>query len=64
MKQFLSEYEYTSGDSQRRAKIIDDGGWWVEMWQGESIVERRNLNEHTKAYAKECAENWVEGRIK
>lgn len=65
MKQFLSEYsrEYTSNDNQRRARIIDDGGWWVEMWQGESIVERRNLNEHSRAYAEDCAENWIEGRF-
>jgi len=62
MSQFLSEY--WSDDGKRSAKVINNGGWWVEMWQGESIVERRNLTEHTQQYAEDCAENWVEGIIK
>ena len=61
MSQFLSEY--SSRDGKRSAKLINEGGWWVELWQGESIVERRNLTEHTKEYAQDCAENWVEGRF-
>lgn len=61
MRRFISEY--FSPDGERVAKVVEDKGWWVELWQNGSVVEYRNLNGHSEQYAQDCAENWAEGII-
>lgn len=62
MRQFLSEY--VSPDGVRRAVITDRFGYWVDMWENGQLVDSRDLTNHTEQYAKECADNWIEGIIK
>lgn len=62
MEQFLSEY--FSYDERRKAVIKDQFGYFVELWENGRLVESRDLSNHTKQYAQDCAENWCEGTIK
>lgn len=62
MEQFLSEY--ISYDERRKAVIKDQFGYFVELWENGRLVESRDLSYHTKQYAEDCAQNWVEGIIK
>jgi hypothetical protein len=62
MRTWLSRY--FSDDQTRHADIISTpNGYHVECFENEQLVQRRNCWEHTRQYAEDCAENWVEGII-
>jgi len=57
----ISEYE-----KEARSAIVifkDETVFTVEMYEGDKLVESREIVDHTLQYAEDCAENWVEGII-
>jgi hypothetical protein len=63
MTEFLSEY--VSPDGVRTATIhLGQLGYIIDLWENGHFVQTRYLHEHTEQYAKDCAENWIEGIIK
>lgn len=54
-----------SKDEKRYADLISSqNGYEVEMYEDDKHVKRQQCWEHTRRYAEDCAENWVEGIIK
>jgi len=62
MNVFLSEY-VSNDQRQRKAVIYDQFGYLVELWENGRKVETRDCSQHTKEYAENCAQNWIEGII-
>jgi len=60
MDSFLSEY-WGDGNTRRAAIHSCTQGYFVELFENEKLVETRNLFEHSRHYAEDCAENWVQG---
>ena len=63
MTQFLSEY-FDHKENIRKAVIRDEDGFIVELWEHDQLIEIRDVRHKSYNYAKDCAENWVEGIIK
>ncbi len=57
---------YYSNDQKRMAEVWYRAscGYEVKMYENDEMVDQRALFEHSKQYAEDCAENWVEGIIK
>lgn len=63
MKTWLSRY--FSKDQLRYADVVSTyNGFSVEMFEQEQLIRTTNCWGHTRQYAEDCAENWVEGIIK
>ena len=58
-------HAYWSADEARKATVHESyEGWFVEFYENDKLMERRNLFEHNEEYAENAAENWVLGVIK
>ena len=62
-KTWLSEWY--SDDMTRTARLYSDTfGYDVEFTENGQVVDYRRLWEHSKQYAEDACENWVERIIK
>jgi hypothetical protein len=63
MRTWLSRFY--SRDDRRHADVMSTyNGYEVEMYEDGVQVRRQQCWEHTRQYAEDCAENWVERIIK
>jgi hypothetical protein len=54
-----------SKDQKRHADLVStQNGYEVEMYEDQQQINRQQCWEHSRQYAEDCAENWVEGIIK
>lgn len=58
--------EIYSQERDRRATVIKThmGNYMVEMYQGDVLIESRDMKQHNIHYAEDCASNWTTGIIK
>lgn len=62
MKTYSLISTYWSDDKSKRAEIHkDDSGLSVYLYNYDSLLEVRNLNNFSIHYAEDCAENFVMG---
>jgi hypothetical protein len=47
----------------RKAEIVEETHYIVKMYVGDELVEERPIVGHSKRYAEDCAENWINGII-
>jgi len=61
----LHTFYGTNEYKDRKAYVFleADGSYTVTMLKDVTIVEDRNIKEHSEQYAEDCAENWVLGII-
>lgn len=60
----ISTYWGDGDYSDRKAIVMkNNDGFYVEFYKGDTIVERRNVYEHSEGYAEDTAENFVMGII-
>ena len=55
------------GEGERRIAELyhrSASGYEVDLKEDGEIVEMRCLYDHSRQYAEDCAENWIEGIIK
>jgi hypothetical protein len=46
--------------SGRSAKVYNtEAGFEVDLYEGNELIETREVNYHSEKYAEDCAENWV-----
>ena len=62
-KDFETMKRKIKGKINRTAKIIDQKGFAVEMYEDDVLVETRELPGKSISYAEDTAENWVSGLI-
>ena len=62
-KDFETMKRKIKGKINRTAKIIDQKGFAVEMFEDDVLVETRELPGKSISYAENTAENWVSGLI-
>tara|TARA_E500000331_G_C17130228_1_gene657883 strand:+ start:374 stop:667 length:294 start_codon:yes stop_codon:yes gene_type:complete len=62
-KDFETMKRKIKGKINRTAKIIDQKGFAVEMYEDDVLVETRELPGKSISYAENTAENWVSGLI-
>ena len=62
-KDFETMKRKIKGKINRTAKIIDQKGFAVEMYEDDVLVETRELPGKIISYAEDTAENWVNGLI-
>ena len=62
-KDFETMKRKIKGKINRTAKIIDQKGFAVEMYEDDVLVETRELPGKSISYAEDTAENWVNGLI-
>tara|TARA_E500000318_G_scaffold12442_1_gene11412 strand:- start:2694 stop:2891 length:198 start_codon:yes stop_codon:yes gene_type:complete len=44
----------------RTAKVYNtECGFEVDLYEGNNLIERKQLHKHSERYAEDCAENWV-----
>ena len=60
MRTSTTRHQYFSEDNTRSATVHESyEGWFVEFYENDKLMERRNLFEHNEQYAEDAAENWV-----
>ena len=59
----LSEW-FGDGNGRSARLLTSWQGYSVEFVQDDKVVERRIMWEHSRYYAEDACENWVEGIIK
>ena len=60
MRTSTERHQYFSEDNTRRATVHESyEGWFVEFYENDKLMERRNLFEYSEQYAEDAAENWV-----
>lgn len=58
----LSSYWGIEKYSDRKANVLrDDRGYYVEFYEGQNLLEKRTLYDHSEVYAENAAENYVLG---
>ena len=62
-KDFETMKRKIKGKINRTAKIIDQKGFAVEMYEDDVLVETRELPGKSISYAEDTADNWVSGLI-
>ena len=44
----------------RSAKVYNtEAGFEVDLYEGNELIETREVHDHSESYAEDCAENWV-----
>jgi hypothetical protein len=44
----------------RIAKVYNtESGFEVDLYEGNELIETREVHQHSERYAEDCAENWV-----
>ena len=63
--EILSEYLGSAEYPKRSAKVaISNGTYFVQMYEGDLLIETRSMENRSVNYAEDCAENWCTGVIK
>ena len=56
MSNVISEYWQ---DERKSVIRLTNDGFEVDLYEGNELIETREVHDHSESYAEDCAENWV-----